>query len=34
VIGDPIAAVGAIASLAGMMLFGWLVFRSASVATA
>jgi cbb3-type cytochrome oxidase subunit 1 len=31
-IGDPIAAVGSFVVLAGMLLFGWLVFRSAGAA--
>jgi hypothetical protein len=26
--GDPIAAVGSLIVLAGMLLFGWLVFRA------
>jgi len=33
-VGDPIAAVGAFASLAGMVVFAWLVFRGASTAAA
>jgi hypothetical protein len=33
-IGDPIAAIGAIITLADMLLFGWLVFRREAVQAA